>query len=143
MGYSSRFVAPLIGLGVSSIGDCWDAFAQNEKSLEQYEERVAKGQLPIFRGHKLSREDVILRRHVLNLMTRFKTSWDTAEEYVPYLDSVAERLEPLQCDELVKLTARTCEVTDDGRPFLRNICMAFDACLARDNSTTQLFSRTI
>jgi oxygen-independent coproporphyrinogen-3 oxidase len=143
MGYAPRFVSPLIGLGVSSISDCWDAFAQNEKTVEMYEERVAKGQIPIFRGHKLNTEDVILRRHVLNLMTRFKTSWDSADAYVPYLDSVADRLEPLEHDELVKLTGKTCEVTDDGRPFLRNICMAFDACLARDSSTTQLFSRTI
>lgn len=143
MGYAARFVAPLIGLGVSSISDCWDAFAQNEKTLELYEERVTKGEIPIFRGHKLNAEDMILRRHVLNLMTRFKTSWDTPEVYVPYLDSVAERLEPLQRDELVKLTGKTCEVTEGGRPFLRNICMAFDACLARDNSTTQFFSRTI
>ena len=143
MGYAPRFVAPLIGLGVSAISDCSDAFVQNEKVIEKYQERVEQGEIPIFRGHKLSREDVILRRHVLNLMTRFKTSWDAAEVYVPYLNSVAERLEPLERDELVKLNGKTCEVTDDGRPFLRNICMAFDACLARDNSTKQLFSRTI
>jgi oxygen-independent coproporphyrinogen III oxidase len=143
MGYTARFVAPLLGLGVSAISDCSDAFAQNEKDLELYEERVARGEIPIFRGHKLNNEDVILRRHVLNLMTHFKTSWDTPEVYVPYLDSVTERLEPLAQDELVKLTAQSCEVTDVGRPFLRNICMAFDACLARDNSSTQLFSKTI
>ena len=143
MGYAPRFVSPLIGLGVSSISDCSDAFAQNEKTLELYNEHVAKGEIPIFRGHKLNVEDVILRRHVLNLMTHFKTRWDTSEFYVPYLDSVAERLESLERDELVKLTGKTCEVTDDGRPFLRNICMAFDARLARDNSTSQLFSRTI
>jgi oxygen-independent coproporphyrinogen-3 oxidase len=29
MGYTPRFVAPLIGLGVSAISDAWDAFAQN------------------------------------------------------------------------------------------------------------------
>ena len=143
MGYAARYVAPLIGLGVSSISDCWDAFVQNEKTLEVYEERIAKGEIPIFRGHKLNREDLILRRHVLNLMTRFKTSWDSPEVYVPYLDSVAEKLEPMEHDELVRLTGKTCEVTDNGRPFLRNICMAFDARLARDNSTSQLFSRTI
>jgi oxygen-independent coproporphyrinogen-3 oxidase len=143
MGYAPRFVAPLLGLGVSSISDCSDAFVQNEKTLEVYEQRVASGEIPIFRGHKLNEEDVILRRHVLNLMTRFKTSWDTPEFYVPYLDSVTERLASLQHDELVKLTGKTCEVTDIGRPFLRNICMAFDACLARDNSTPKLFSRTI
>ena len=142
MGYAPRFVAPLLGLGVSAISDCSDAFVQNEKTLERYEERVAIGEIPIFRGHKLSNEDMVLRRHVLNLMTRFKTSWDTPEASVPYLDSVTERLEPLERDELVKLTNKTCEVTDAGRPFLRNICMAFDACLGRD-TTLQLFSRTI
>ena len=31
MGYISRHVRPLIGLGVSSIGDSWSVFAQNEK----------------------------------------------------------------------------------------------------------------
>jgi oxygen-independent coproporphyrinogen-3 oxidase len=116
---------------------------QNEKQLELYEERVANGEIPIFRGHKLNREDVILRRHVLNLMTRFKTSWATTEAYVPFLDLVAERLDELKRDELVKLTDKTCEVTDDGRAFLRNICMAFDARLAHDNSITQLFSKAI
>jgi oxygen-independent coproporphyrinogen-3 oxidase len=143
MGYTPRLVSPLLGLGVSAISDAWDAFAQNEKTLEGYQERVGKGEIPIFRGHKLNHEDVILRRHVLNLMTRFETSWHTPEAYVPYLDSVGEKLEEARRDDLVRLTGKTCKVTDEGRTFLRNICMAFDARLARDNSTTQLFSRTI
>ena len=40
MGYTSRHVAPLLGLGVSSIGDSWAVFAQKEKKLEEYEARV-------------------------------------------------------------------------------------------------------
>jgi len=143
MGYTSRLVAPLIGLGVSAISDAWDAFVQNEKVLEPYEERVNKGELPIFRGHKLNREDVVLRRHILNLMTRFETSWDTPELHLPYVDSVAERLAEPTRDGLVRLTDQSCQVTESGKAFLRNICMAFDARLARDNSTSQLFSRTI
>jgi len=143
MGYTPRFVAPLLGLGVSSISDAGSAFAQNEKTLEAYQERVGKGEIPIFRGHKLSHEDLILRRHILNLMTRFETNWATPEAYVPYLDLVREKLEEPRRDDLVTLTGKTCKVTDSGRAFLRNICMAFDTRLAQDNSTTQLFSRTI
>jgi oxygen-independent coproporphyrinogen-3 oxidase len=142
MGYIPRQVAPLIGLGVSSISDSWTAFAQNEKTVEAYEQRVALGEIPIFRGHRLSREDLILRRHILNLMTRFETSWDTPDLHVPFLDSVAARLAELENDRLVRLTDTSCEVTDEGRPFLRNICMAFDAHLALD-VTAKLFSRTI
>lgn len=143
MGYTSRYVAPLIGLGVSSISDSGFAFAQNEKDLENYNERVERGEIPVFRGHKLSAQDQILRRHVLNLMTRFETDWNERSAYVPFLDSVGKRLvEPL-ADDLVKLGKRRCKVTEKGRAFLRNICMAFDSHLRTDNTGQQLFSRTI
>ena len=143
MGYTSRRVAPLIGLGVSSISDSWDAFVQNEKVVEDYQARVAAGQLPVFRGHALNREDLVLRRHILNLMTRFETDWATAETYTPYLDTLADKLaEPLK-DGLARLDRTRCEITQAGLPFLRNICMAFDARLARKADAAHQFSRTV
>lgn len=142
MGYTSRFVNPLIGLGVSSISDSWDMFVQNEKVVEEYTARVDRGDLPFFRGHQLSREDCVLRRHILNLMTRFKTDWSEPELYVSYLESIGEGLAGLRRDGLVEFSSSHCKVTDEGRPFLRNICMVFDAHLARDSAAKQ-FSRTI
>jgi oxygen-independent coproporphyrinogen-3 oxidase len=143
MGYTPQLVAPLIGLGTSAISDSWYAFVQNEKTIEAYEDRVKKSELPIFRGHKLSPQDLILRRHVLNLMTRFETSWDDSKLYVPFLDSLNLRLSELQSDGLISLTNNNCKITDEGRPFMRNVCMAFDAHLAKDGSGQQLFSKTI
>ncbi|HYJ45242.1 MAG TPA: oxygen-independent coproporphyrinogen III oxidase [Pyrinomonadaceae bacterium] len=143
MGYTSRHVAPLVGLGVSSIGDSWDVFAQNEKKLEEYEARVERGEVPNFRGHLLNHEDQILRRHILNLMTRFRTEWESKGDYVPFLETVGETLGEMKRDGLVNLYGKRCEVTESGRPFLRNICMAFDARLVRKAPTTQIFSRTI
>lgn len=143
MGYTSRHVAPLIGLGVSSIGDSWRAFAQNEKLLETYAARVEKGEIPLLRGHVLTEEDGVLRRHVLNLMTQFETAWENAEDYTPFLETVPGRLEELKNDGLLELEGRSCRVTEKGRPFLRNICMAFDARLAHQAPATQLFSKTI
>ena len=143
MGYTSRQVSPLIGLGVSSIGDSWRVFAQNEKLLETYQQRVTQGELPLLRGHVLNEEDQVLRRHVLNLMTRMKTEWNEREVYSPYLETVNERLEELVADGLVKLGNRSCQVHEEGRAFLRNICMAFDARLVRQAPTTQLFSKTM
>jgi oxygen-independent coproporphyrinogen III oxidase len=143
MGYTSRLVSPLLGLGVSAISDSWKVFVQNEKQLERYEERVNRGEIPILRGHRLNREDSILRRHILNLMTRFETSWATRDLYVPFLETVNDNLAELTQDELVELSRHGCLITNQGRPFLRNICMAFDACLARQAPATQLFSRTI
>ena len=143
MGYTSRHVAPLIGLGVSAIGDAWTAFAQNEKAIEPYEQRVGLGELPILRGHLLDAEDLELRRLILDLMTRFHAEWGARGSTSNYLESVPDRLRELVADELVTLNERGCEVTEQGRAFIRNVCMAFDARLARKAPETQLFSRTI
>ncbi len=143
MGYTSRHVAPLIGLGVSAIGDAWTAFAQNEKAIEPYEQRVRRGELPILRGHVLDAEDLELRRLILDLMTRFHTFWDDADTRSGHLRGVPEKLRELVADELVTMNEHGCEVTELGRAFIRNVCMAFDARLARKAPETQLFSRTV
>jgi oxygen-independent coproporphyrinogen-3 oxidase len=142
MGYTSRRVDPLIGLGVSAIGDAWTAFAQNEKVIEPYEQRVQRGELPMLRGHVLDAEDLELRRLILELMTRFRTSWE-ASSACDHLGHVPEKLRELVDDELVLLHASGCEVTEHGRAFIRNVCMAFDARLARKAPGTQLFSQTV
>lgn len=143
MGYIPRHVAPLIGLGVSSISDSWRVFTQNEKKLNAYTARVERGEIPFFRGHVLTNEDLILRRHILNLMTTFATRWDENDSYTPYLEVVGEKLVEMSDDGLVEIREASCEITERGRPFLRNICMAFDARLSRKAPTTKLFSRTI
>lgn len=142
MGYTDRCAQPLIGLGVSAIGDAGDAFAQNEKELRAYQRRVAAGELPILRGHLLDAEDRILRAHILSLMTRLQTRWDAPERRTAWLEGVPERLAGLAADGLVELEAASCRVTARGRPFLRNVCVAFDARLARRAPGQALFSRS-
>ncbi len=143
MGYTTRRVAPLIGLGVSAIGDAWTAFAQNEKVIEPYQDRVHRGELPLLRGHLLDAEDLTLRHHILDLMTRFRTQWDEDDRETDYMQSIPERLRELERDDLVRLDDAGCEVTERGRAFIRNVCMAFDARLARKAPEAQLFSRTV
>jgi oxygen-independent coproporphyrinogen-3 oxidase len=143
MGYTPRRVAPLIGLGVSSISDSWGAFVQNEKVVEAYQGRVGRGELPTARGHKLTREDLVLRRHILNLMTRFETDWSGPDSFTPYLEGVSERLAEPARDGLVRVSGAGCRVTERGRPFLRNICMAFDARIGQKADAARQFSRTV
>ena len=143
MGYTARNVSPILALGVSAIGDAWTSFAQNEKLLEIYVEKVNQKELPITRGHLLNDEDLILRQHILNLMTKMKTDWSQTRDQTSILSTVAEKLSEMEKDGLVKLTATSCEVTETGRAFLRNVCMAFDARLIRKAPDTKLFSQTV
>jgi oxygen-independent coproporphyrinogen-3 oxidase len=142
MGYTSAHTQPLIGLGVSSIGDAGDAFVQNEKDIQRYQQRVGRGELPIQRGHLLDAEDQILRRHILRLMTRLETRWDAPQDYTEFLATIGQRLTEPLADRLVELDSVSCRVTARGRAFLRNICMAFDARLSRRLPEKALFSRT-
>ena len=143
MGYTTTTSRIMIGLGVSSISDCWTAFAQNVKTVEAYLEMVRAGRLPVFRGHLLNDEDRILRRHILSLMCNMRTAWNEPASRVDWLDRIPEELSEMEQDGLVRLTPASVEVTPAGRAFVRNICMAFDARLWRKQPETSLFSMTV
>ncbi|MFN3379114.1 MAG: coproporphyrinogen III oxidase, partial [Runella zeae] len=141
MGYTTSNTRLLIGLGVSAIGDCWWGYAQNEKTVEAYYERLKQNQLPIFRGHVLTREDLILRRHIQQLMCHFETSWYDTKDQCKALYEALERLDEPERDELVSIEPFHLTVTPLGRSFIRNISMAFDARLWGDVPQTTIFSQ--
>jgi oxygen-independent coproporphyrinogen-3 oxidase len=143
MGYTDTRTQLLIGLGASSISDSWWGYVQNEKKVEDYYKRIAANELPIIKGHLLSRADLILRKHILNLMTRFETSWHSPSETSEEVYQALERLSELEADELIEIEPFLLRVTEKGKAFVRNICMAFDARLWADLPQTNLFSQTI
>jgi len=140
MGYTHQYTRLLVGLGVSSISDTWDAYAQNVKTVEEYIAMVNNGQLPVVKGHFLSVEDMIIRKHILNIMCKGETEWNHHTEPCYGLMEGLERMQDLARDGLVELGSYYLSVTPAGKRFLRNICMAIDARLWADQPSTQLFS---
>jgi oxygen-independent coproporphyrinogen-3 oxidase len=143
MGYTASKTKAMIGLGVSAISDSWYGFAQNVKSIEEYYHLIKEGIIPIYRGHMLSEEDLIIRKHILNLMCHFKTSWLQNDAYFDGLPEVLVRLKEFESDGLLLFERRGITITEKGKPFIRNICMAFDMLLQRHKPEIQLFSMTI
>lgn len=140
MGYTHQYSTLMIGLGVSSISDSWTAFAQNVKKVEDYIQLANAGQIPVFKGHVLNEEDLVIRKHILNLMCKGETSWLLPEEQHPSLDEGLERMKAVADDGLVILNGSHLKVTVKGKRFLRNICMALDARLWANQPQSQLFS---
>ena len=140
MGYTHQYSQLMIGLGVSSISDSWTGFAQNVKKVEDYLEMVQAGKIPVVKGHILTEEDLLIRRHILNLMCKGETSWDAPAAQNPAFIAGLKRLEPMAGDGLVIISGTTLTVTVLGKRFLRNICMALDARLWANQPKTQLFS---
>jgi len=143
MGYTASKTKTMIGLGVSAISDSWYGFAQNVKNVEEYQNLVENNILPIYRGHILNEEDLIIRKHILNLMCKLQTSWYTGNQFFKALPQTLFSLKEMQKDGLLEIDTNFLKVTEKGRPFVRNVCMAFDMRLQRQKPENQLFSMTI
>ncbi|MCT4581258.1 MAG: oxygen-independent coproporphyrinogen III oxidase [Flavobacteriales bacterium] len=143
MGYTAGKTKLMIGLGASSISDSWYGFAQNEKKVEDYQQKVLQGIIPIYRGHALTEKDLIIRQHILNLMCQMKTSWKDDAMKFQELEQVLEQLAEMVDDGLILIEDQTLTVKEEGRMFVRNVCMAFDLRLMENKPNTRLFSMTI
>ncbi|MDT0688240.1 oxygen-independent coproporphyrinogen III oxidase [Salegentibacter sp. F188] len=143
MGYTTSKTEVMIGLGVSAISDSWSGFAQNVKKIEDYYDILDKDELPLYRGHILTAEDEIIRKHILNLMCRLQTSWSQADQYFEEIPDVLIKLKEMEADGLIIIGSKSIKITEKGRPFVRNVCMAFDVLLQRSKPETQLFSMTV
>jgi oxygen-independent coproporphyrinogen-3 oxidase len=142
MGYTSSKTQVMIGLGVSSISDSWYSFAQNEKTIEGYLQKINSNEFPVVKGHILTSEDLIIRKHILELMCNFNTEI-TNELPQLQLNELQITLQEMESDALIIFENNSIQITEKGKPFVRNLCMAFDLRMKAKMPQTQLFSMTI
>lgn len=139
MGYVEHRTQVLLGLGVSAISETPDCFHQNEKALPVYERRVKAKEIPTLRGHKLSAEDQLRREQILKFMTQGKVALDNSSHQKLVEDFLVEMVE----DKLVKIESEELKLTEKGKPFLRNACMALDERLRSSKPNSQVFSKSL
>lgn len=142
MGYTSSKTQLMVGLGMSAISDSWYAFAQNVKTVEEYQIMVEKGEIPVVKGHILNEEDLSVRRHILNLMCQLQTEFTEANSFAE-LDNALEMLSEMENDGLVEISGKQVKITEKGRAFTRNVAMVFDLRMMRNKPETRIFSMTI
>jgi len=146
-GYSTHADCDLIGIGVTSIGMVGPTYAQNMRTLEEYYARVDAGELPVFRGIILDRDDQIRRDVIARLICHFTLNLDSLEKrwgirFGGYFAEALERLRSMEADGLVQLGEGRIDVQPKGRLLIRNICMTFDAYLSHEQPSSS-FSRVI
>jgi len=90
----------------------------------------------------LSDEDLVIRKHILNLMCRLETSWDLQTSF-PELEQALGALKEMEKDGLVEIGENTIKITEKGRAFTRNVAMTFDLRMMRNKPETRIFSMTI
>ncbi|MCC6932224.1 MAG: oxygen-independent coproporphyrinogen III oxidase [Deltaproteobacteria bacterium] len=146
MGYTTAKARNLIGLGPTSISGFGRYYAQNVRDTALYAQLVGDKILPTSRGLRLSDDD-LLRRDIINsLICNFYLNFAAIEKAhgICFKDYFGPELNSLVCfidDGLLTVNEKSMKVSFQGRVFIRNICMVFDAYLKKDEQ--RQFSKTI
>ena len=145
-GYSTHSNCDLVGMGMTSIGSVGNCYAQNVRELDAYYEVIDKGQLPVFRGIKLNRDDEIRRDVITQLICHFELVFASIEQqwdvkFLEYFQPEMAQLQNMVSDGLLEINDQGIYVTPGGQLLIRNICMVFDVYLKQHSG--QRFSKVI
>ena len=146
-GYSTRRECDLVGLGVSAIGKVGDCYAQNIKDIPSWQTAVDSGQLPIWRGVKLTTEDRLRRRVIESIMCHGEVQFhefelDFAIDFHDHFALELGNLHRLEEDGLIEMGDDEFKATPEGRLLLRAVAMIFDEYMQSPESQPK-FSRVI
>ncbi|HYP67004.1 MAG TPA: oxygen-independent coproporphyrinogen III oxidase [Thiobacillaceae bacterium] len=141
-GYTTHRHADIYAFGVSAISQTETVYAQNEKRLVAYQQKIDRGELATEKGYRLSRDDRIRRDVITELMCDLELNMANISqrwclEFDVYFADSLKALAPLAQDGLVQVSGGVIRVTALGRLFLRNIAMCFDAYLRRKSGSEQ------
>lgn len=134
----------MIGVGLTSIGEGEDYYAQNFKELKEYENAIDNGILPNFKGLFLTKEDRLRKAVIMSLMANFSLdiSKIEAEFETNFFTHFAKELESLKSlEEFVEISEKKIKVTPTGTLLIRNIAMCFDEYMQKFIGQTQSFQR--
>ena len=147
-GYTTKGGADLIGVGLTSIGEGIDYYAQNFKDMSAYETAIDAGKLPFERGVSLSEDDRIRQYVIMELMSNFKLDIKRFESLynVKFSEYFADAIEELQTfvdEDLITMDDNTIECSQTGTLLIRNIAMPFDAYMKKHSANKKTFSKTV
>ena len=145
-GYSTHSDCDLIGFGITSIGRVGDAYIQNVKELDEYDQLIKQNKLPVYKGVELDYDDKLRRAVITHTICHFELDFSAIENmfsinFAEYFAKELKELLPMQDDGLITLTTCGLHVLPPGRLLIRNVCMVFDKYLAQKNQ--QQFSKVI
>ena len=147
-GYTTKGGADLIGIGLTSIGEGIDYYAQNLKVMAEYEAAIDAGRLPFERGVMLNEDDLIRQYVIMELMSNFKLDITRFEskfkvKFNEYFADALVALQPMADEALLHITSKSITCSPTGTLLIRNIAMVFDAYMKKHAASKKTFSKTV
>lgn len=142
MGYTTAKTTRLIGLGVSAIAEYPFGYAQNVKSVKEYHHLINRQELPLFKGHIHSATDLELKGHIKELMCHFSTDIEDDSWIANHWNDFSPAITEFVNDGIITIDNRRIQITPEGKPFVRNVCMTLDP-YARKKVEKERFSKSV
>ena len=139
LGVTAGRYADTLAIGVHGVSNFGVAYAQNFYENDLYEEAIAAGKFPIFRGHCLSPDDVERRKIIHSLRNYFmvrlsdingstykNTPWSVVfpKEYEKLVEFSDDGIVDLDYPDYIR-------ITKIGRQFADKVCEVFDTYKTR------------
>jgi oxygen-independent coproporphyrinogen-3 oxidase len=135
---------------VSAISQIGDFYLQNAREAAEYYRLVDEGGMPFTRGCRVTAEDKLRRHIIMSLICDLRLDIGDCNrqfgiDFKAKFPGELASLTPMAEDGLLDIKDSEITVNHRGRPFLRNICMPFDAYLGahRGDQPPPRFSATI
>ena len=146
-GYSTHADCDIVAMGITAISQIGDNYSQNVRTVEEYEQYLQAGKIPVFRGIELEADDVLRRQIINQLMCNNRLDIKQLEQKwgIEFNKYFAESLPDLLImaeDGLIIIDENHIEITASGRLLARSICMKFDRYLQKDQPQRR-FSKVI
>lgn len=147
-GYTAKKHTQIIGLGVTSIGEGHDYYAQNFKDYDKYKLALDSDNLPIERGISLNSDDLIRKNVIMRLMNNFALNTARIEQkfgikFSEYFANSLQKMREYIDLGLVSFDGREILIHNEGKMLVRNIVMNFDSYLSKYNAQDKKFSKTV
>jgi len=147
-GYTTHGEAEIYAMGMSSISQLVNAYAQNEKNETKYRQAVDGGEIPTIGGYRLNEDDQVRRFVIMQIMCNNVVRKDDVKKHYgvdfdDYFASSLGRLGEFVQDGLLEILPDRIQLSEEGRLVIRNVAMAFDNHLEAESGRGPTYSRTV
>lgn len=134
-GYATRrTTGQVYAFGASAISQTESGYAQNEKDVQPYIDKIESGKLATIKGMYVSEDQIKIRDIITHIMCNQHLDWNnlaeklntTADELKKITSPNTTELQKFIDDGLIHEKANGFEISELGSLFIRNIAAAFD-----------------
>jgi oxygen-independent coproporphyrinogen-3 oxidase len=146
-GYSTNAGADLYAMGITSISQLKNVYAQNYKTEKEYYSALDSEKLPTSKGYQLTEDDHLRREVIMELMCDFELDFTPIEQqfkidFKTYFAWGLNNLKEMEADDLIEISNGGIKVKNMGRMLIRNIAINFDGYIERKEDQAK-YSRTV